>query len=284
MKKYLIFTILIIISCIKAGEQNGGPYKGDIRRIVSLSPNMTEILYSLDILDRVCGVTVDCDYPLEVKKIKKLGKYTNPDMELIYSLKPDIILYTGTGSPHLDDKFKSLGIRIFHHDINSFKDLFYTIERVGEILNIKENSNKLRDELKSGISEIKNKDYNSGKTVYGELWYPPAYSIGKNSFINEIFMLLGLKNVTGHINNPYPVIDWEFIVQENPDIMVVFYDCTDLNLIKKRKSIQKIDFFKNSNIIYNFNFSLVLRPGPRILSGIKELEQILIKKNLIENH
>jgi iron complex transport system substrate-binding protein len=96
MKKlFIIIALILVISQVASAAEPASPPK----RIVSLAPSMTEILYALGLGDNIVGVTTFCDYPEEAKKKPKIGGMSNPSMEAVLTLKPDIVVLTTDGNP-----------------------------------------------------------------------------------------------------------------------------------------------------------------------------------------
>src|ERR1700687_6031065 len=107
MKKYSFVLLIIIFGLSRfafAAEPASPP-----RRIVSLAPSVTEILFAMGLGDNIVGVTSFCDYPEEAKKKQKIGGMSNPSLEAVVSLKPDIVVMTTDGNPkEFEERLRSL--------------------------------------------------------------------------------------------------------------------------------------------------------------------------------
>lgn len=102
------------------------------KRIVSLAPSMTEILYALGLGDNIVGVTTFCDYPEEAKKKPKIGGMSNPSLEAVISLKPDIVVLTTDGNPkEFEERLVSLKIKTFVFQARRLSGLPQGIRELG---------------------------------------------------------------------------------------------------------------------------------------------------------
>src|SRR5579885_2614243 len=101
--KRLAFISVFVALCGMAAE---GP-----RRIVSLSPNVTEMLYGIGAFDQVVGISDYCSYPPGVNKIPSVGGWRNPDLEKLSALRPDLVIVDDGQAPFLQDDFQKLGLR-----------------------------------------------------------------------------------------------------------------------------------------------------------------------------
>ncbi len=101
------------------------------QRIISVSPNLTEILYGLGVFDRVVGVTDYCTYPPEAKSRERIGGYSTPNLERIVRLHPDLVVLTQSQAPILAYNLKQLGIRSLVTPSQSVSDVFTAINQVG---------------------------------------------------------------------------------------------------------------------------------------------------------
>ena len=104
------------------------------QRIVSLAPSTTEILFSLGLDKEIVGVTTFCNYPSKALAKEKVGTFSEPDIEKILSLKPDIIFATGLEQAFTVERLRQLKLNIYVSDPSNIKELFESIEDMGKIL------------------------------------------------------------------------------------------------------------------------------------------------------
>ena len=248
------------------------------KRIVSLAPNLTEILYAIGASNKIVGVSNYSDYPEDVKNKPKVGGFFTPSIEKIFALSPDIVLIARGTPLTVINKFKELGLRVYTSDPHTINDIYNLISTVGRITgNIKESSmlvKKLRLTEKSIIEKVKNISHK--KKVYVEIWNKPKMSVGKDTFINSLISEAGGINITENLKGNWPIVNDEYIIKENPDVIILLYPCSKKE-IEKRPGWNTINAVKNGNIFIE-NPDIFERPGPRIIEGLVTMYNILYGK------
>ncbi|OGF66664.1 MAG: hypothetical protein A2Y62_21355 [Candidatus Fischerbacteria bacterium RBG_13_37_8] len=189
-------------------------------RIISLAPSITELLFALNQGDKVVGITSYCNKPPETRTITKVGGFADPNMELIVSLKPDVVIATRQGNPvELIKNLDTFSIPIFALNAKNLTDVLRNILSVSQLLGIEQEGKKLHDKL-AGYIEAQKRKFPQGKSrkrILFVIWYEPFITIGKESFIQEIIELCGAESATSH----YPG-DWMQINQE--ELLKLKYD------------------------------------------------------------
>jgi iron complex transport system substrate-binding protein len=124
-------------------------------RIVSLAPNITEILFAMDMSNKIVGVTSFCDYPDEAKTKTKVGGMSNPSLEAVVSLKPDIVVMTTDGNPkEFEERLHSLGIKTYVFRARKLSELSDGIREMGAALGVKQKADVLATKIESAINEF----------------------------------------------------------------------------------------------------------------------------------
>ncbi|MCM8798366.1 MAG: cobalamin-binding protein [Candidatus Omnitrophica bacterium] len=245
-------------------------------RIVSLAPNATEILFSLGLGKNIVGVDSFSDYPEEAKKIEKVGSFSQPNIEKIVFLKPDIVFTTGIEQNPAILKLRRLRLKVFTVDPENIKELFQNILEIGEITRREEEAKLLVKKMEKeliGIEE-KVKNIKNRPKVFLEIWYPPLITCGGNSYLNEMITLAGGINIAQEITRKFSHISQELVIKHSPDVIIL----THMNgqgkakeLLLKREGWKVIEAVKRERIYADIDPDIILRPGPRIIEGIREL-------------
>lgn len=250
----------------------------DELRIVSLAPNTTEIFFSLGLGKNIVGVDSFSNYPQEAKKIEKVGTFSQPNLEKIISLKPDIIFATGLEQNPTVFKLKQLGFKVFMVDPRNIEELFQDILRIGEITHTREKAQEVVLKMKAEILKIKKKINGFGDIqrpkVFLEIWYSPLITCGKNSYIADMIHLAGGINIADNIKRSFSRISQEWVIKNSPDIIILTYmndQKKAKELVLERNGWKVIKAVKKGRIYADINPDIILRPGPRIVEGIKEL-------------
>ncbi|EHZ2529288.1 ABC transporter substrate-binding protein [Listeria monocytogenes] len=244
-------------------------------KIVSLMPSNTEILFALDLGDKVKGVTAYDDYPKEAQKVEKVTS-TSVDTEKIIAIKPDLVL--GHESMLATEKdayqlLKDAGINVFVvPDATDLKAAEKSIITVGKLTGKEKEAKEVTDSMEEQkvAIEKKSKELKTSPKVWIEI-SPDLYTAGKGTFMNEMLELAGGTNVvteSGFI--PY---NEEKVVELQPDIILSVYPDAKAT-IQKRAAWKGIPAVKNDKI-YEMDANKLSRPGPRLLEGAADIQAVL---------
>jgi len=242
------------------------------QRIVSLLPSYTEIIYELGAGDKIVGVTNFCNYPEDVKNKQKVGDYLNPDIEIIYKLKPDII-FMGNWSNKIVDRFKNKNIKIVVlNNERNVSDIYDTIKTIGKYLKMEKESLKLVEKMKKEIKSLQIKK--SYRKVYIEI-DRDNWTCGSQSFISDVISISGGVNIFNDINKDYFRTNWEEVIRRNPDVVLICGQEVDEFI--KRPSVKQIAATRYGRIyaINQKERDIFSRPSPRIVEMIKKLGKII---------
>ncbi|MFL2914848.1 MAG: helical backbone metal receptor [Nitrospinia bacterium] len=200
----------------------------DIRnanRIISTSPSITETLFALGLGHRVVGVTDFCMYPSEARQLPSIGGMTNPNMEALVTLQPDLVLHL-THSAKMARYTKALGVPSMSIKMDTLDDILRSIELLGSTFGIEEDSKKLLAELTAGINFYKNKlkDIHPQETLLllGDSSDPgrDLYATGPNTFLHELLEISGGKNILHDSMAKYPRLTKEYVIEKSPEVII----------------------------------------------------------------
>jgi len=252
-------------------------------RIISLKPNITEILFALGVGDRVVGVTTWCDRPPETKKLPKVADYISINTERILSLKPDLIIGSEENSIKSQfDIFKDAGIKTMTVPFTNLDDLYSSIEKIAEAVGKKTKGQELIDDIKNDIGSAGEKacksiDLRTRELANLRTWghadlptvlilvgHRPFITAGQASFIGEIVRSAGGENVVKS-RLPYPVVNSEFILAKAPDLI--------LDLSMGSEAEKQLPLPEKTRII-KLDMS-DFRAGPNIGTSIKKIRGMI---------
>ena len=247
------------------------------KRIVSLTPSLTEILFAFDLGHRVVGVTDSCDYPAEVKNWPHVACWFDPDLEKLIALKPDLVLGLQSAHTQIKLKLESERIRVILVNPITVNEAVTDIARIGEMLGVHQPSEILVDHLRSRLSELDNRvsaiNLESKLTVIRILDLEDGrfHVAGPLSFQYDIISRAGGQNVTSSIQEAYPKITLTQLRQWNPQ--VVFncgFDLNSLPGIANKPEWRSLKAVQSSNV-FTFDCNLTCRTGPRIVDMVELL-------------
>ncbi len=238
------------------------------QRIVSLAPNVTEILFALGLGDRVVGVTNYCDYPPIVTALPKVGGFINPDVEMILAQKPDLVVgVTSAGNADLPNTLQEAGLNYAFMEIENIDQTREAIMFLGATTGAIAPAAKLVGNIDSQLDAWTDKIENPPTVivVYG---YKPLVAAGPGSFAHELVTRAGAKNVLTDQNDRYGQLDAEALMVLNPDVIVdaAMGDESE----PPWKAYPNLTAVENGNVI-KVSDPAVMRPGPRMVKGFAEL-------------
>ena len=246
-------------------------------RIISLAPSTTEILFALGLDDEIVGVSQFCNYPPQALLKEKVGSFSQPNIEKILSLKPDIVFCTGLEQGPIVTKLRELNLRVGVSDPSNFRELFNSIKEIGRFVNKEGEADALIKEMKMNIDQINSKVRLIPKEkrvkVFVEIWHSPLMTAGRGSFIDELITLAGGINISHDTRRPYTYFSSEQVIKRNPDCIILAYMGREnpISIIRERLGWNSISAVKNSRVYNDINPDLFLRPGPRLILALKEI-------------
>lgn len=241
-------------------------------RVVSLAPANTEIVYALGAESKLVGVTTYCDYPEKAKEKEKVGDFANPNVEKIISLSPEVVLATGGIQKGVVEKLEKVGIKVFVVEPKNFEQLYRDIAKVGEMLGLKEEAQKLVGEMQKKVSQVERQVRDLPKLkVFFEIYSQPLMTAGQDTFVDDMIRLSGGVNIGASSGEGYPLFSQEGLLKENPDVYIaVKGSMNNPAEIKKRAGYQGLKAVKEGRVgVVDDN--LVTRPGPRLVDGLVEV-------------
>lgn len=287
MKKILILCLMIFL-WTSVSSSATHQFKDEVgrevtlptspKRIISLAPNITEILFALGLDEEIVGVSIHCNYPEKAKDKIQVGSYISLDFERIVSLKPDLIIATGAGNTR--DMVKRLGklgfptYVIFPKNVNDILDsiahLGQIVDREIEAMAVIQDMKRRRQkmvELTQGLPRPK---------VFLQIGEAPIVTVGKGSFGDDLIHLAGGENVSGNSKEMYPRLGMEEILKRSPEVILI----SSMNPKGEYKRILR-DWARWKMIpavqkgrIHLIDSDLVDRPSPRIIDGLEEMTRI----------
>jgi len=241
---------------------------------------MTELLFSLGLGDKIVGVTNFCDYPEEAGRKPKVGGMSNPSLEAVVSLKPDLVLLTIDGNPKaFEERLRSLKINTFVLRSKRISELPQGIRQIGSATGAQENAEKLAQEVENKIQEISRQQKAfinlhpiAKKTkVLFIVWPEPLIVAGPGSITDDALQILGVDNIAGKTASTYPKYSIEEILRRAPDIIFIGKGQNSMNQVSEGllRRLKNTPAARNKKVFYVSDY--LYRLGPRTVKGIEEL-------------
>ena len=280
----LVFVVVLTACGTKSdqkhdeGQSEGHTYK----RIISLMPSNTEILYELDLGDDVIGVSTVDDYPKEVKD-KKQFDAMKLNKESLMKAKPDLILAHESQKATNDKVLKGLkdsGVKVVYvKDAQSIDEMYESFMQIGKVTHKEKAAKKLVKETKQNIENVKKSVPNDvkGQKVFMEISSEPEiYTAGKETFFDDMLTQLKAENSFSNLKG-WQKVSKEDIIKQNPDLMISTMGISSSEyqkMINKRGGFNQINAVQH-NKVKAVNGDEISRPGPRIDDGLKKLKEAI---------
>jgi len=306
-KRRLIFLLLIValmfslIGCSKTGElsqKNTGDNKvedssafpmtitdsyqrqvkidEEPQKVISIAPNITEIIFALEKSNKLVGRSEYCDFPEEVKNITSIGALKEPNIEKIVELKPDIVIASTHFKKETVQKLEEFGINVaVFYGEESFEGVYDTVEKVAMVLNAEKKAEEIVSEMKlkvqNVLDRVKDKPQSS---VYYVVSFGKTgdYTAGKDTFIGQMIEMAGGKNAADDAKGwAYSL---EKLMEKNPEIII----CSKYN--NSKQGLENTNGYKDLEAVkkgklYEIDNNLLDRQGPRIADGLTDLAKVI---------
>lgn len=249
------------------------------RRIVALAPSITEIIFALQQQHRLKGVTMFSDFPAEAAKIPGVGSYVHLDVEKIVSLKPDLCIAVKDGNPKdVVLMLESFQIPVYAVNPENLESVMKTILEIGKLLGVEKKAGALVKNMSERIANIKNLVSKTSRRpgVFFQIGISPIVAAGTNTFIHELIIFAGGKNVSeGKI--AYPRFSVEQVLAMSPEIIIITSMARG-NAFKNAKAgwsrWLQMPAAKN-NQIFLVDSNIFDRPTPRMVDGLELLARLI---------
>lgn len=191
-------------------------------RIVSLKPNITEILFALGAGDRIVGVTSYCDRPPEAQKLPKVADYIHVDTEKTLLLKPDLILGSTENASQKEVNFlESRGVKVALFPFATLKDLMSSLAAIGKLLDAAPEADRILATMRSELEDLKAraKDRPRLKALF-VVGADPLVVAGSGNFFDDAAEYLAVTNVAGQSRLHYPTFSTEALIRSAPEVIL----------------------------------------------------------------
>jgi len=273
----VILSLLFLIGWSEAALCSAAPPP---KRIISLAPAMTEIIFSLGLGQRVVGVTTVCDRPDEARNKTKIGGMANPSLEAIVSLKPDIVVMTSDGNPKaIAERLRKLGIRTHVFTSRRLTEIPAGIRELGQALGARPAADRLAGNIEKSIRDVsmshRGKPSSTragvGRKALFVIWPSPLIVAGPGTILDDAMKMSGLNNIAADGKVAYPRFSLEAVIERQPDLILIGKGHEDMKALSKEflKKLGMLEAVRRGRIC--FMDDALYRPGPRIPAGMEEL-------------
>lgn len=263
--------------CVTDDKSRSVCIKDPVKRVISLSPGSTELIYAAGGGDKVIAVDAHSDYPSQVKNLPRIGGYPNISVEAITAMKPDVVIaWAGGNSPKVTSKLESIGIRVFYIDPITFPGIASTLRRLGTLFGTQAVAEENAADLDKRYQSLK-LHYQSKRpvTVFYEIWNKPLMTISRDQIIGQVIELCGGRNIFADAAVRVPKVSMESLLGLNPEVILSSDGLKDGKSIQERWSRWTKLRAVREGSLFTVNGDQISRPTPRALDAAEITCQLL---------
>jgi iron complex transport system substrate-binding protein len=246
------------------------------KRIISVAPSVTELIYALGKGDELVGRTDYDDYPEQVKSVQSIGSLTDPNVEKIIELKPDVVVASTHFKDDVAKKLEDLGIKVVVlYNAKDFNGAYDSINTLGQIINAQDNTKNLVASMKKKIEDVKEKvkGKETPKTYYVVGFGKDGdYTATGDTFIGQMIEMAGGNNIAKD------GAGWKYslekIIENGPEYIVISKNFGMKDQFITTAGYKELSAVKNNKVI-EIDDNLLNRQGPRLADGVEALAKIL---------
>jgi iron complex transport system substrate-binding protein len=291
MKRWLALS-LIVLCWVAVGfavfgwpdDQNQAhkPVPHHAERIVSLAPNLTEILLALGLDEQVVGVTLHCNYPPAAAEKSKVGTFWQPNIEAVIAAKPDLVVALEfTQQRDIVERLTRIGYDCLTVNVDKVGELFQAIERIGFATGKATQATELAYHLRTKLNQLS--ALMATKERLRVLWVidrDPLRVAGRDTFVNELVELAGGENAIGATVHKYPPIGSEQVIVCAADVIIEPAMAGEGLAEQQKTALEHWCRFKNvpavaNQRVYVIPPDTVCRLGPRLYEGVEMVARCL---------
>jgi len=248
-----------------------------VERVISLAPNLTEIVFAVNGGKSLVGVTSFCDYPAEAKAIERVSDTLHPSMERIIALGPQVVLVsTASQLENFTQQLDAHHIAVFVTNPHDLESIFRSIQQIAEILDRKSDGDQLVNQLRARTHAVEAAVKSSRPiSVFYQLSDQPLYTAGKDAFVTDLIRRAGGTSVTANVPGAWPRYSAESALAAKPEAIVLPTGGSDGSGNSQVAVALKQSPAVVNGKIFRINADHLSRPGPRAVDGLEELARVL---------
>lgn len=247
--------------------------EGPARRIVSLAPHATELLFAAGAGDRIVATVDYSDYPAEARAIPRLGGYEALDVERLLAAKPDLVVAWESGNgPAAIARLRALGLRLYLSEPRDLEGIAAGLERLGRLAGTEATANRAAERFRERLAELRRRQ--EGKrpvTLFYEVWNHPLTTVGGGHFISRVIGLCGGRNIFAELGALAPAVSLESVVAADPEAIVASgMDEERPAWLDEWRRWPRLRAVREGHL-FSIPPDLLQRPTPRLLDGAERL-------------
>ena len=253
------------------------------KRIVSIAPSNTEILFAIGAGPQVVAVTDFCDFPPEVRRLPRVGGMIagTVSLERIVSLQPDLVLTVAGLQRPVVEQLERLGLTAVAVDSTSFAHLYENLRKVGRLTGHEPGAERVVQQLQQQVERVRQATGGLSPEqrlrVFYLVWDEPLMTAGPRTFIGQVLELAGAVNVFADVSQDWPQVSVEELVRRQPDVILAPAVHGGRRLVEQLRSRPGWKELKavQAGRVYTVDDDLISRPGPRLGQALEQVARVL---------
>lgn len=258
-------------SSLPEGTGRVGTPASSARRIVTLAPGLTELIYAIGAESALVGTVAYADYPAAAKQVPRVGDAFRVDMERLLALQPDLVLAWTSGTPPATvERIKALGLRVENIEVQHLSEVGASLLRIGELTGLQARAHEVAGAFTTGVQRLRT-EYAGVRPlrVFVEVNREPLYTVNGRHVISEVLELCGGENVFAGIAQLAPVVGVEAVLKANPEV-ILSTDGTAQQVQQDWQGWPQLAAVQHGHI-YAASPDTATRATPRLLQGAQEI-------------
>ena len=244
------------------------------RRIVSLNPTTTELLFAIGAGNRLVGRTRWDLYPDSARYVPDLGDGIRPNVEIVLAARPDlVVLYAGEANRPAAAELRNAGVRTLSLKIDHIAEFYRALRLLGAMTGDSASARIVEDSVRRSLESVRARTASLARpTVFWPVWEQPLLAVGGGSFLSELVTIAGGRNVYDSLKGPSPQVSMEDVVEHDPD--VIFAGPKSARHLRTDVAWKRLRAVREGRVLV-VDTALVLRPAVRLGEAARSLARLL---------
>lgn len=229
MSRALALACLAVALCGCPEPARNTPEPQVYKRLVTLAPNLTELVFAIGAGDRLVGVSAWSDFPPPARELPVVGDAFTVDQEQLALLDPDLLLVWESGTPaHAVDELRNAGYTVERIRTRSLEDVSIALRRIGELTGRSSEAEVVAANFQAELEALRQSQAGRPSiSVFYQVSARPLYTVNREHYVSELIEICGGRNVFDDLDDLAPAISVEAVVDRNPEVMLASTDAGD---------------------------------------------------------
>jgi len=283
-------VLALLLGCSRTRAPTSPPLRDELgrpvhvrtlpaHRVVSLAPNVTEILFALGAQETLVGVDSFSDYPPAATQVARVGTDLEPSFEKIVALRPDVVVTATTANPQqAAEAIERMGVPIYVTRTETLADLEPTVLDLGVLVGRAQAAHALAARIREGVAGVRAATARAPRVrTLLLVWSDPLFVVGKHTYTSDLLAAAGGANVAEDAGDGFPKYSLERVLRHQPEVMIVGSHKNDDPKQSPFAYWQRFPELPavRTGRLHAVDGDLIFRPGPRVVEGARALAAIL---------